>query len=248
MKIPKVLRFFPPILIFFMTIFLVYLCFSHSLLKLAFEEKYVTVFLLWMVLSVELILWFWGFISLMLGDPGEIKNELKMCPNMATDCVCKKCGYMKPYRTHHCSQCGVCYAKMDHHCVVLGKCVAIRNQKPFIVFLGHSIILAIFWFIATLITVISVKFEEFPRVLIVDFFGSSSLATLVFILFYDQIDTILSGKTTIEIEFKYQFRGKQTKYENWRQVFGDFSMDWILPTPTPYSRCNAFMWEPIRHE
>ena len=246
MKIPKIFQFFPPIFIFIMTLFLIYLYLNHCLFPLYFNERYIITILLWGILSFCLIMWFWGFFGLIFGDPGEINNELKYIKNFNCNFKCNKCNSLKPFRTHHCSQCNKCFAKMDHHCVVLGKCIAIRNQKTFIVYLFYCIILNLIWFISSILSIFLIKYEIFPRIMIIDLFGSSSLLFLISILFFDQIYNLYNGNTTLEIEFKSNIKNNENKFKNLYEVLGPFSIDWFIPTPTSIKYSNCFSWEYLR--
>lgn len=52
--------------------------------------------------------------------------------NSSPDCICKKCDYLKPLRTHHCSVCDRCVLLMDHHCMWTNNCIGLKNYKPFL--------------------------------------------------------------------------------------------------------------------
>lgn len=222
-----------------------FLWFLHCLTPLFYQKHYIVTVLLVAAVTFALMMWIWGYLILMFDDPGEINNEIKHCKNFQCKMRCPQCKSYKPYRTHHCSTCGKCYAKMDHHCAFLGKCVAIRNQKPFIVFLLYSIALTILWTISIVVTYYICEFNETPKILFVDLFGSTSLTMLLIVLTYEQIDVILQGRTTLEIQFNITIDQKHDKRYYWEEVFGPFSFDWFLPTYTPPSiLCNK--WEHLR--
>ena len=60
--------------------------------------------------------------------------------------MCDFCESVKPPRTHHCSQCRRCVLRMDHHCLWVGNCVGLANMKPFLLFLGYSVVTSIYSF------------------------------------------------------------------------------------------------------
>ena len=53
---------------------------------------------------------------------------------------CKKCGIIRPYRSHHCSVCEICIDKLDHHCYLLNNCVGRKNYKFFFSYVFLSLL------------------------------------------------------------------------------------------------------------
>ena len=53
---------------------------------------------------------------------------------------CKKCGIIRPIRSHHCSICDKCIDKLDHHCFFLNNCIGRKNYKFFFSYLFLSFI------------------------------------------------------------------------------------------------------------
>ena len=53
---------------------------------------------------------------------------------------CKKCGIIRPIRSHHCSICKKCIDKLDHHCFLLNNCIGRKNYKFFFSYLFLSTI------------------------------------------------------------------------------------------------------------
>lgn len=243
----KKLWFVPPALIFALTLGLCFLCFMHIVLSLVFEGYVVMPVCFVGVYTLFLVLWMWSLLVLVFGDPGDMRNERDHLGGNANSCkeFCPKCGVIKPYRAHHCQLCGCCHARMDHHCTVIGRCVGLRNQKVFIVFLLHSLILLGSYFISALAAAIVLTQKEFPRYLIIDLFGSSSLFVLVGIIFAEQIQTLRTGKTILEHLFDIEIPNPDPK-NDFALLFGEFSIEWFLPIPTPYSRVRADHWEHLR--
>jgi hypothetical protein len=57
---------------------------------------------------------------------------------------CRKCGIIRPLRSHHCSVCEKCIDKLDHHCYFLNNCVGRKNYKFFFSYLFLSMINSIY--------------------------------------------------------------------------------------------------------
>ena len=54
--------------------------------------------------------------------------------------ICKKCGELRPPRSHHCSICNLCIDKLDHHCIFLNNCIGRKNYKFFCSYIFISLI------------------------------------------------------------------------------------------------------------
>ncbi|EMD31503.1 hypothetical protein CERSUDRAFT_89027 [Gelatoporia subvermispora B] len=48
---------------------------------------------------------------------------------------CRRCGIMRPERSHHCRICNRCVLKYDHHCPGINQCVGLYNERHFVLFL-----------------------------------------------------------------------------------------------------------------
>ncbi|KAI0635541.1 DHHC palmitoyltransferase-domain-containing protein [Trametes polyzona] len=53
---------------------------------------------------------------------------------------CRKCGEMRPERSHHCRICGRCVLKYDHHCPGINQCVGIYNERHFVLFMLYLVV------------------------------------------------------------------------------------------------------------
>ena len=246
-RLPKCLRYAPPIIMLIIVVLMIFIGILDTFVPLFKQHHYIVFILLFAPLSFSMIMWFFAFISLMFDDPGEMRNEIRHVKNHAKDFPhrCKKCGLPKPFRAHHCSQCGRCFAKMDHHCIIIGGCVALRNQKTFCVFLFHSVVMTSIWTLSTIAFFVLCDYKWFPINLVLDIFGSTTAPVFLGILLYQQLQHIIEGKTTLEDEFNIEIKTNNTKLQNFEEVFGPFSFDWFVPTPTPYS-ISAFHWEKYR--
>jgi len=55
----------------------------------------------------------------------------------ATTSKCRRCGEMRPERSHHCRICNRCVLKYDHHCPWINQCVGLHNERHFVMFLAY---------------------------------------------------------------------------------------------------------------
>ena len=69
-----------------------------------------------------------------------ISKKEKEEKNITNTTECKKCGIIRPSRSHHCSVCEKCIEKLDHHCYFLNNCVGRKNYKFFFSYLFLSMI------------------------------------------------------------------------------------------------------------
>jgi len=53
---------------------------------------------------------------------------------------CRRCGIVKPDRSHHCRLCDMCVLKMDHHCPWIANCVGFYNYKYFFLMLTYGML------------------------------------------------------------------------------------------------------------
>ncbi|KIM80330.1 hypothetical protein PILCRDRAFT_97949 [Piloderma croceum F 1598] len=67
------------------------------------------------------------------------EGSVKITKAMVTKC--RKCGQLKPERTHHCRICNHCVLKYDHHCPVrINQCVGIHNERHFVMFMAYLVL------------------------------------------------------------------------------------------------------------
>ena len=129
---------------------------------------------------------------------------------------CKKCGLLRPPRSHHCSICESCINKMDHHCYILNTCIGRQNYKYFFAYLLFALINIIISLVLSTCSLFYyyTKFREIKGKqkikkfvdIIFDFPLNTCLLTLfsvpsfvaVFYLFLYHLFLLYKGDTTIE--------------------------------------------------
>ena len=145
-KVMRAINYIPSIVIFVLTMYLMYLCISGGFAGLIYAKYYGTAVFFWFIFSIFFVMWLVSFAVLLFDDPGSMKNEVLLNKNHNCQYYCPKCGQVKPYRAHHCATCEACFACMDHHCTVFGRCIALRNRKVFMQYLFDSIVMLVkFW-------------------------------------------------------------------------------------------------------
>lgn len=235
-----------PFCVFFMTLFLIFLCVMHGLLGLFEYEYYVASIILFGIFSFLFILWIAGFCSLVFADGGSMEVEQKYYKS-AFAIRCHHCGVMKPLRAHHCSKCDKCFARMDHHCDALGVCIALRNNKIFVVFLVYSIGMLFIYAGSCGAMIFIDEWKSFPYILLMDVLTGGTLGIILCVLLGAQIYHILIGQTGLEFKFGIQGMEKdKTKWQRWIGVFGPPSVLWLLPTPLGFEDGSPFAWEHLR--
>ena len=66
---------------------------------------------------------------------------------------CKKCGKLRPPRSHHCSICNLCIDKLDHHCYFLNNCIGRKNYKYFCSYVFISLLNTLIMFILSFLQI-----------------------------------------------------------------------------------------------
>ncbi|ESK92143.1 vacuole protein [Moniliophthora roreri MCA 2997] len=120
---------------------------------------------------------------------------------------CRKCGQIKPERTHHCRICNRCVLKYDHHCPVrINQCVGLHNERHFVMFMGYLCLAAL--------TFCILGYEEFFHALglfqdewqyhvpvlafILIFILAGVLFFAVGVMFAFHIHSVMKGETSVE--------------------------------------------------
>ena len=158
--------------------------------------------------------------------------------------TCEKCNLLKPDRAHHCSVCDACILKMDHHCPWVNNCVCFSNYKFFVLFLGYSLALCSWSALVSL-----PYFIEFWRMDLSSSYGKLHIIFLFFVsvmfavslasLFFYHLYLTMKNKSTLEAFrtpiFRYGPDKKAYdlgKSQNFKQIFGDDPILWLLPVST----------------
>lgn len=177
----------------------------------------------------------------------EIAKERQLplaCRNYTGDIrLCAKCYCIKADRAHHCSVCSACILKMDHHCPWVNNCVSFSNYKFFILFLAYSFLLCLFGAVTTFPYFVEFWSVQMPTLgrfnILFLFFVSIMFSISLFSLFSYHIYLVLRNQTTLE-----SFRSPIFAYgpnknafnlgklNNFKEVFGEKKILWILPIYT----------------
>jgi hypothetical protein len=200
---------------------------------------------LWIVLS---ILWLFAYVQTSWLDAGSVEAQLKEMgllsrsdyPDYITAIPqCPKCGVPKPARTHHCSSCNRCYFRFDHHCPFIGNCIALKNMKPFMLYLYYS---GDMFFIAGLSTLFYLtKVNSVMKFIMWFTFGTLMFMGL-YVTFFgaSYVSNVCVNQTTLEgIANLSPDTYDIGRDQNVRQVFGESRWRWYLPIPI---KVNGFDW------
>ena len=200
---------------------------------------------LWTVFS---LLWLWAHFTTSWLDAGSVQAQLKDLnltdpsqypPYISRFEPCYQCGLPKPPRTHHCSTCNRCYFRFDHHCPFIGNCVALKNMKPFLIFLIYSGILAFIGGSTFLLYLNDTR--VFPHIATWIIFGCVMFLGVWLVSFGSTyIFIIWDNRTTLEgIANVNPLTYDRGAFNNMKQVFGDKIWKWFLPMQM---EVNGFEW------
>lgn len=169
-------------------------------------------------------------------DPSS--SLLRTLPATLTPRTCQVCSLPKPPRFYHCRNCSKCHFRMDHHCYWIDNCVFFANTKVFVQFLVMVLWMAVQMVVLLLGNVGGVvgRGSSWWRTL-----GGVGLGILaVFVAFEswrlldDQYCCVYENQTLIE-GYK-RIRGRKMGFwENFRDMFGDHWIYWLLPIQGPFN-------------
>jgi len=162
---------------------------------------------------------------------------------------CNKCKKFKPPRTHHCSCCKRCVVLMDHHCPWLNQCIGFYNRKLFINMLLYMDLGLIYFSLLLLSRFYGTFYGNEEPFTWFDVLLTVALIVILIwslpgliILFCQEIFYVSNNMTRIELWTKhwanydakergevYHYPYDLGKLKNFRQVFGQSYLLWILP-------------------
>lgn len=167
--------------------------------------------------------------------------------------VCLKCNKFKPDRSHHCKFCDQCILKIDHHCPWVNTCIGFNNYKFFVLMILYgyisSLIFCFIYFDVIKLFLIEEKIISKSLiffVLVYTVLAILSVCLTLFLIFhfwlalrnlttYEFVTEILRHQKGLNSENMFYL----SKYENFKQVFGNNILTWFLPFNTIcYSNFN----------
>ncbi|KAJ7157557.1 DHHC palmitoyltransferase-domain-containing protein [Mycena crocata] len=86
---------------------------------------------------------FWASRKALRGEMTGVRWSNDLVITRAAVTKCRKCGQLKPERTHHCRICNRCVLKYDHHCPNLpgvNQCVGLHNERHFVMFMAYLVL------------------------------------------------------------------------------------------------------------
>ena len=178
-------------------------------------------------------------IRAVLADPCLVPLGLEIPKDIKDPRVCKKCGGgWKPARAHHCRICERCVFRMDHHCPWVNNCVGYGSQKFFILFLFYISILSGFTLIllatASLLWWLEGSAVDPLSVGLGTMLALESIFFAFFVMTFmnEQLESIETNTTLIETYQRSASSEKRNFSENFREIFGNIKILWLLPIDT----------------
>ncbi|XP_053312048.1 palmitoyltransferase ZDHHC20-like [Spea bombifrons] len=165
---------------------------------------------------------------------------------------CNDCKVIPPDRCYHCSICERCVLKRDHHCPWVNNCIGFANYKFFLLFLLYASLYCLF--VASTVLQYCIKYwMKYPldahaksHVLAL-FFVGVVFFIFVFSLFSFHCRLVGKNRSTYEVQFTPCFETGAEKdgfylgfSRNFREVFGDQKLLWLLPVFTSLGNGEAF--------
>ncbi|KAH9943901.1 zf-DHHC-domain-containing protein [Amylocystis lapponica] len=151
---------------------------------------------------------------------------------------CRRDGFVKPLRAHHCRACGTCVLRYDHHCPWVGQCVGARNHKFFIIFIEWALAFCTWTFATLLAQVVKAGYyDDIDPQEVVIIVLSGLFALFTFALLLSHVSLIIQNLTTVDslnirrikerekhvlarMHSWYQFRAKRATRRQWDAEWG----------------------------
>ena len=173
---------------------------------------------------------------------------------------CHQCNKPKPPRAHHCSTCRRCVMGMDHHCPFIANCVGASNLRNFLLFLFWVLVGAVYTVVMSgflvfknamnmrqplwrnkktgqllldILLALEVYVDTVPWWVVVAWLLIATAAGGIIgvgILFYTQVQQVLTGESYIQSLKKKPVATKKSRMELLQHIFGkDHPITWVLP-------------------
>ena len=202
----------------------------------------------------------WSFYKALFTAPGSVPDTVEWTDLQAAEQTrahllnekkhtngavrwCRRCGVVKPDRSHHCRLCDMCVLKMDHHCPWIANCVGFFNYKYFFLMLTYGM-LALWVFVGTFWATVLISLRDDDASTGFTFFVTVvyslmlilSLAVTLFWGFH--IYLLMTASTTIEYCEKHRkvprLNGKEytyynSLYESLQCSLGRHPAYWLVP-------------------
>eukprot|EP01090_Pellita_catalonica_P002419 TRINITY_DN12000_c0_g1_i1.p1 TRINITY_DN12000_c0_g1~~TRINITY_DN12000_c0_g1_i1.p1 ORF type:complete len:343 (-),score=23.63 TRINITY_DN12000_c0_g1_i1:36-1064(-) len=136
-----------PVILVFILFGYPYVVLMRNVLFVAMYTAFWPLALLGMLVgTISLVFCLWCYVQTVRTIPGYVPRNwgiedgplLRERTLLGEKRICKRCGKVKPDRSHHCSICRKCILRMDHHCPWVNNCVGHYNYKFFILFLTYT--------------------------------------------------------------------------------------------------------------
>lgn len=190
--------------------------------------------------------------------------------NIERNKICDICHTYKPPRAMHCDRCMRCFLKNDHHSILFDVCIAYHNYKYYFIFIVINLVRIIFVTTIITIDVSYAGETKQTWVVFIVFLSLSIFYFILFsvsLIFninlisknetwfeksaldryikgdYSQTDVFQEGPILLfenSTDRTYLNPYNLGKKQNWKEVFGNNPIDWLLPLNTSLNNGMTF--------